>query len=211
MTSSQLKLVGASLLLVLAMALIVGPLTSTLGPLWGYLAVFAIYWIGFCLPVSIIFGRGPETIPLTLGRSTVLWVPIVSLGLPIAATVGGGLLLLDKFPYSIMALALVAAAINGPLEELAWRRSFRANSHGRLGFELLGLALFVLWHVPLLQSAGISFDGGAMGLVGGAAALGAVWMFMVRATNSMGWAMLSHGLLNAAVFVPHYVNNFAQH
>ena len=208
MTSRQLKLVGVSLFLVLAMSLVVGSLTSMLGPLWGYLAVFAIYWIGFCLPVAAVFGRGPEKVSLTLGTS-IFWVPIVALGLPVAAALGGGLLSLDEFPYSIVVLGLIAAAINGPLEELAWRRSFRANSGGRLGFELLGLALFVLWHVPLLQSAGVSFDGGAMGLVGGAAALGAVWMVIVRVTNSVGWAMLSHGLLNAAVFVPHYVSNFA--
>ncbi|MGI9478683.1 MAG: CPBP family glutamic-type intramembrane protease [Hyphomicrobiaceae bacterium] len=209
MTSRQRYLVGAALLLVVVMALLVAPLTSMLGPLRGYLAVFAIYWIGFCLPVALTFGRGPETVSLTLSSPTRPWVPIVALGLPVAAAFGGGLFSLDTFPYPIVALALLAAAINGPMEELAWRRSFRANSGGRLSFELFGLVLFVLWHVPLLRSAGIAFEGGAVGLIGGAAAVGAIWMLMVRATHSVGWAMVSHALLNAAVFVPHFVDNFA--
>lgn len=34
---------------------------NALGPLFGYLCVFAIYWICFCIPVAALFGGGGNT------------------------------------------------------------------------------------------------------------------------------------------------------
>lgn len=210
MNARQLALVSSAIALFIFMSLIVKPVTELLGPLWGYLAVFALYWLCFCLPVALLFGHGSRTVAIGLSKDSPSWVPVTAFALPLIIAIAGGLLALDNIPTLLLVLALLMAAINGPLEELAWRRSFRANSNGRLGFEILGLVLFASWHVPLLQSHGVNFAGGAIGLVGGAALLGAIWTFMVRQTNAIGWAIVCHTLVNAAAFIPHFSDNFSK-
>ena len=105
-------------------------------------------------------------------------------------------------------LAICCGVINGLLEELAWRRTFRANAIGQISFELLGLFFFTLWHVPLYFSHGISFDHDAAGLIGGAFLLATVWTFMTRASNSIGWPIISHMMVNIVGFIPMFAVNF---
>jgi uncharacterized protein len=100
-----------------------------------------------------------------------------------------------------MWLAFLFAFINGPLEEIAWRGGFLATfrDRPRLGF-WLGWALFSLWHVPLAMSHGIVFDGGALALLGGAAALGLLWSWIAWRTGSVFYVSLAHGLTNLFAF-----------
>ncbi len=141
-------------------------------------------------------------------RTRALWIPLAALGLPCIVAIASGVLMVRDMPPGILLRSLLAASINGPLEELSWRRAFRANSNGGIGFELFGLFLFTLWHVPLYLTNGVSFDHGAIGLVGGSAVLGGVWLVMTRGGDSVGWPMISHALVNAAAFIPHFAGNF---
>lgn len=139
---------------------------------------------------------------------TTLWIPALAIALPIGVFFGAQTLgSIGAHPVMLL-LAVGCAFLNGPLEELAWRRTFRANSGGHLSFELLGLFLFTLWHVPLYFSDGVSFDHGATGLIGGALLLGAVWMIKTRASNLIGWPIISHILVNVAGFIPLFTMNF---
>lgn len=208
MTKRQISLVFSAAAMIVAMVLIIPAVSMRFEPLTGYLLVLAIYWIGFCLPVAVIFGRGGRLVSFSVKQEP-LWVPVAALGLPVLVAFGAGAFVLDRPYASLIAIAVSVALINGPLEELAWRRTFRANSGGGLSFELLGLLLFSAWHVPLLATHGVDFDHGALGLVGGAAVLGGMWVMITRATNSVGWPMVSHALVNMAAFIPHFHQNFA--
>lgn len=208
MTKRQIRLVFSAAMLIVAMAFIVPSVSMRFEPLMGYIAVLAIYWIGFCLPVAVIFGHGGRSVSFSIKQAP-LWGPVTALGLPVLVALGAGLFALDRPQASLIAIAMGVALINGPLEELAWRRTFRAHSGGALRFELLGLLLFTAWHVSLLATHGVDFDHGALGLVGGAAMLGGVWVVITRATNSVGWPMMSHALVNMAAFIPHFHQNFA--
>ncbi|WP_421724441.1 type II CAAX prenyl endopeptidase Rce1 family protein [Bauldia sp.] len=198
----------AALLLSALMAVIVPFVTSVFSPLVGYVGVLIIYWVCFCIPVAAIFGRGPKRISVGL-RATKPWIPVAALALPVVVFFAAGPMRWIGSEPAILALAVTCALINGPLEELAWRRSFRANSDDSLPYEVLGLGLFTLWHVPLFFSNGVSFDHGAVGLIGGALLMGAVWTVMTRAGNSVGWPMVSHALVNTAAFLPFFAMNFA--
>lgn len=208
MTKRQISLVLSAAAMIIAMAFIVPIVSARAEPLIAYVSILAIYWIGFCLPVAVIFGRGTCSVSL-IPKAKPLWAPALALSLPVLVAFGAGLFSLETPYASLIAIALGAALINGPLEELAWRRTFRANSGDTLSFELLGLLLFAAWHVPLLLTRGVGFDHGALGLVGGAALMGGVWVLMTRATNSVGWPMISHALVNMAAFIPHFHRNFA--
>ncbi len=202
------RLVLAGLGLALVMSVLVPVATHGFGPMAGYLAVMFLYWTGFCVPVAIFLGDGPHLVRVRLDRSP-RWIVFVSLLLPLLVLIAAGSSAWTQAPRRIVAVALGAALINGPLEELAWRRAYRANSGERLPFELLGLGLFTLWHVPLYFAEGVTFDYGAVGLIGSPLALGAVWMTMTRRSDSVGWPVVSHTLVNAAAFVPFFTGGFS--
>lgn len=208
MSNRKRRLVLAAVLLSCTMLFVVPIVTDALGPLLGFLGVLALYWICFCVPVALFFGRGPSRISLRL-RTTEPWVPFAALALPVGFTLVAKPWHAMTVDPQLPVLAVICALINGPLEEMAWRRAFRANSGGSLRFELMGLGLFTLWHVPLSLSEGIAFDHGAVGLIGGALVPGAVWMAITRRNGSIGWPTISHTLLNLAAFLPLFSANFA--
>lgn len=204
---TQVKLIVCASAIVVGMLIVVPLVTSALSPLTGYLCVFAIYWTCCCIPLAAKFRDGNTNVSLGL-RNSPIWVPIIAIILPIAVSFGAGTFEMLDAQINLIALAVLCALINGPLEELAWRRTFRANSEGSMVFEMVGLGLFTLWHVALYQSQGIAFDHGALGLIGGAFGLALVWTFLTRTNNSVGWPMLSHALVNTAGFIPLFVTNF---
>ncbi len=187
---------------------IVPAVTGRFDPLVGYIAVLAIYWVGFCVPVSWVFRRGSIQVSTRLGMPK-KWIPAVAIAVPVVVFIVSNTMSAFDSRWDLLALSAICALINGPLEEIAWRRTFRANSDGRLSYELLGLGLFTLWHVPLYFCRGVSFDYGAVGLIGGALLLGVVWTFMTRAANSVGWPMVSHTLVNLAAFPTFFAMNFS--
>jgi len=189
------------------MAVLIPLGTRDLDPLTGLVGVFVVYWVLFCIPVALYFGRGSR--PVTIGFDlSPVWVGGLALALPVAVFFGSGAFNWLGSEPSLLMVAVGCAVINGPLEELAWRRPFRAHSEGRLSFELIGLCLFTLWHVPFYFVHGVSFDHDAAGLIGGAFVLGLLWMFMTRVSNSVGWPVVSHALVNSAGFIGLFASNF---
>jgi membrane protease YdiL (CAAX protease family) len=101
-------------------------LTSRLGFPSGYLAAFAVYWIGWCVIVpTLILGRRAvldlytrPTVPFTrLGRTThvLLWCPLV---FPLAFSF---LPRIASTPLPIVIASIVLGIITGVTEELLWR------------------------------------------------------------------------------------------
>lgn len=204
----QMSLLISAGLLSVVMTITVPALTVTLPVIVGYLGVFCFYWIFFCIPIAVIYGKGDKHVGYNLSIVP-YWVPAIALGLPICVFFSAGTPAGIGGNAHLLALSIGVALLNGTLEELAWRRTFRANSGGRISFELLGLFFFTLWHVPLYFSKGVTFDHGAFGLIGGAMMLGAVWMVITRKSNSVGWPVVSHILVNIAAFTPMFIANFS--
>lgn len=202
MTGRQIALVSHAALLIGALFFIVPTLTGW-HPQFGYLFALTFYWLAFCFPAigwhalrgndghlfsEKLAWRDWWLIPLLLAQvglvAIINFVPNTSI-----LSQGG------------MYLALLIAAINGPLEEMAWRGGFLGTfrDRPRLGF-WLGWSLFTAWHVPLAMSVGISFDGGAPTLIGGAAALGLFWGWIAWRTGSVFYVSIAHGLTNIFAF-----------
>lgn len=203
MSRSQIALVLHALALIAALTWLVPLLTQTLGGPTGYLLSLCFYWLAFCLPVIVFHVRGrrdpalfseklawrdwwiPGLLLLQVGAVALLaFVPNTALLTTHAAMLGG-----------------LVAIINGPLEETAWRGGFmtRFADRPRLGFTL-GWLLYTAWHLPLLLSHGIVFDGGWLTLIGGAAALGLLWSWIAWRTGSVFWVSIAHALTNAITF-----------
>ena len=70
------QLLAVSVLLIAMMFLLIPWVSRTLDPLRGYLAVFAIYWLCFCLPAGLWFVRRKNRLKifsLAIGKQR--WIP----------------------------------------------------------------------------------------------------------------------------------------
>lgn len=203
MSLPQIALVLHALALTAALVFIVPELTGTFGGPQGYLLSLCVYWLGFCIPVIALHVRGKRS-PRLFSEKLAWrdwWVP----GFLLLQV--GGVALLAFVPNTAVLtthaamLAGLVAVINGPLEEVAWRGGFmtRFADRPRLGFGL-GWLLYTAWHLPLLLSHGIVFDGGWMALIGGAAVLGLLWSWIAWRTGSVFWTAIAHALTNVITF-----------
>ncbi|KQX38892.1 hypothetical protein ASD04_09610 [Devosia sp. Root436] len=203
MTRPQFALVLHALVLIAALTQVVPALTGAWGGPRGYLASLAVYWLAFCLPVIFLHvrnRRGPRLFSEKLAWRD-WWVP----GLLLLQV--GAVALLAFVPNTALLtthaamLAALVGIINGPLEEAAWRGGFMTRFAERplLGF-WLGWVLYTAWHLPLLLSHGVVFDGGWMPLIAGAALLGLLWNWIAWRTGSVFWTALAHVLTNTITF-----------
>lgn len=189
--------------LVIAALFVIVPWLTRWDSRAGYLFSMTAYWMMFCLPVI-----GLHALPGNDGRlfsEKLPWrdwwlIPLllVQVGVVAVANFVPNTAILTS---GSMYLAMLIAAINGPLEEMAWRGGFLGTfrDRPRLGF-WLGWALFTAWHIPLALSVGVVFDGGALALIGGAAGLGLLWSWVAWRTGSVFYASIAHGLTNLFAF-----------
>lgn len=202
MTRRQTVLVLHAALLIGALFFIVPRLTAW-DPRAGWFFSMAFYWLFFCLPVI-----GWHALPGNDGRLFSEKLPWRDWWLlPLLVAQVGVVAIVNFVPNTSMLssggmwLALLISAINGPLEEIAWRGGFLATfrDRPRLGF-WLGWMLFTALHIPLALSVGVVFDGGAMALVGGAAVLGLLWSAVAWRTASVFYVAMAHFLTNVFAF-----------
>ena len=202
MTGKQIALTLHAALLIGALFFMVPALTGW-HPQYGYLFALTFYWLAFCLPVigwHALEGNDGRLFSEKLPWRDWWLIPLLLLQV-------GSVAIVNFVPNTSilsqggMYLALLIAAINGPVEEMAWRGGFLGTfrDRPRLGF-WLGWCLFTAWHVPLAMSVGISFDGGALALIGGAAALGLLWSWVAWRTGSVFYVSIAHGLTNIFAF-----------
>lgn len=169
----------------------------------GYLFSLTFYWLFFCLPVI-----GLHALPGNDGQLFSEKMPWREWGMiPLLLAQIGVVAILTFVPNTAhltsggMWLAILFATINGPLEEIAWRGGFLGAFRNRpnLGFWLASL-FYTAWHVPLLASVNVEFDGGPAMLLGGAAMLGLFWGWVVWRTGSVFYVSIAHGLTNIFLF-----------
>ncbi len=203
MTLRQIVLVLHALAMIGAMVWLVPLLTLQWGGPNGFLLSMAVYWLIFCVPVIAfqVWRQRSERLYSERLAWRDWWVPgalLLQVGvIGLAALVPNTAILTT---HAAM-LAAIIGIINGTLEESAWRGGFMTTfaNRPRLGFAL-GWVLFSAWHIALTLSHGIVFDGGALSLVGGAAALGLVWSAIAWRTGSVFWVSIAHVLTNILTF-----------
>lgn len=177
-------------------------LTTWLPPIIGYGAGLALYW-GVLAGLILAGGARQRLQGLMRARWPGRWPALV------LALVLAGLLFESTRAVAaaqpqawLLGGALVAAVLNGTLEELFWRGTLLARplTPPRWPALIGSLALFVTWHVALLFANGINVTGGAAGLLGGAAALGALFLALRLSSASVATPALAHIAVNALAF-----------
>jgi membrane protease YdiL (CAAX protease family) len=172
-----------------------------LSSLQAILVLMLLYWCG-CWVLALralsrsemrALYRAPLTrYPLTLALT---WLP------PAATFAVAFLPSLPRFSLGVLTAVLGIAVINGTTEELFWRGIFY-NAFPKnvwLGY-LYPTALFTMWHTALALVPGMHYEGGALALLGGAAALGLSWGWVVWQTHDLRSVTVAHILTNTFAF-----------
>lgn len=198
--SGQAALVAISICWIALMFWLIPGVTKLFGQT-GYLAIFAFYWFGFCLPAALWFTRSADRRSIfSLRLLGGWWLPIIVVAQLAAVAMIVRADLPAQAPVWIFALAAIFGVLNGFFEEFFWRGAFLAVGKGSIRFLGLGVLLFGLWHIPLAFAYGIEYPGGPLALIFGGFALGVYFAFLSWRTQAIGWASLAHSLTNAMTF-----------
>ena len=195
--AGRLMLAGLALPVVVA-ALV--PLFTAWWPggLRGYFVVLGLYWALYCVPVAIwsgAFARG-----LSFKLNGAVWVPVVVLAQAVSFVVYGLLNGLAEVPLMALALGALAAAVNAPLEEFAWRGAYLSVAPRNPLVQGLGVWIFGLWHVPLMLASGVVFSEDRLVIILGALMLGMLWGTTTFWSRTIGWPVVGHFITNVVAF-----------
>lgn len=167
---------------------------SGLRPLTGYLMGLAVYWALLALALACCGGWSLR--PRLPGPATALALS----GLVLAAALWQGAALWRLSP-GVLATVVLAAAVNGALEEAFWRGALipRAGGGGQMPAVVLAALLFVLWHLAPALGAQLAGQD-AVRLLAGAALIAPFMLAARLSSGTAGAGAVAHGLVNLAAF-----------
>ena len=158
---------------ILLMIMVAYTLGSWLSPFTSYISTIAVYWC-ICWLVTLLFiPKSASSVKTREAISLLNYLPFIPLA-GITYVAFSKQIESPSLPFLIVIVGL--ALINGFSEEMYWRKLYIDNFCDDFSFGLLlPCFLFAFWHVALLAIPGISYEGGPLALVGGAAILGIIW------------------------------------
>jgi len=211
MTTSQKQLILFSIFIVGLTFGFFYFLPPILGPKWGYVTGFALYWICAIL-VSFQLGgfkshkwnmlfsiKKGEASPVI---SAAAFVPV--LGVFFVSFMPN----ISKLTVSAGLLLVLMAVINGFVEEFFWRGMYLLEFKKSVVIGLVAAPLlFAAYHIALRYIKGITYQGGFFALVGGAYIMGLLWSWVSRKTGTILPVTIAHILVNIFAFTGLFVEN----
>ena len=161
-----------------------------------YGGTLIIYWISCWITLHIFRPIEPTQPKRHIIFDYLPFLPLIGVALTAISTLD------QPPPFPATLTIIVAATLNGITEELYWRRMF-CNAfypNVRLGFAF-PLLLFSIWHIALLLIPGITYQGGPLALVGGAAVLGLIWASSYWFNRKIWTITSAHVLVNMVAFL----------
>ncbi|MFG6079239.1 CPBP family glutamic-type intramembrane protease [Paracoccus litorisediminis] len=173
-------------------ALFYGLAQGGMRPLTACLVGLCAYWL---LLLAALFWRRDWSLHLRWPG----WRAALPLtALTASAAIFGGPAIPQLSPH-VLVTVLIAACINGTLEEAFWRGALVPRANWQAALPAVGL--FTLWHLaPAAAMAALDAKGGAPGLLIAAALLGICAMATRLASGSAGFAALCHVAINICTF-----------
>ena len=186
--------------------------TTMLSPRWGFLVGIVFYW-AYALSIIWILTTREKGYLRSLFR-TKLKIKYQYLFSATALLPAACVFFISFLPalrhLSLLTgiLVLVAALINGTIEEIYWRGLYLKEYHNSLGIGLfLSTILFATWHFSLWFAKGIVYKGGLLVLVGSAFLMGLLWSFVSRKLENIKICIIAHILVNIFAFTGLFVEN----
>ena len=186
--------------------------TLWLGPKWGYITGFLVYW-AYCVGTARVLSGSDlnyfkEMWSRERGGKYAGWISLAAFIPVLGVFFVSFLPNASKLTLSTGALLLFTVLLNGTIEELYWRGLYLREypNDARIGF-LLSLLLFGAWHVSLWFARGVVYKDGFLALVGGAYGLGLIWTWVARSNGNLRAVIPSHILVNLFALTALFVDN----
>jgi len=113
---------------------------------------------------------------------------------------------IDQLNIAIIIVVLTISLFNGLFEEVFWRGLVLSKYSSTISMIMLSTLLFTMYHFAFLFLP-IQYDGGAVNLVGGAAFMGLIWMFVSKKTNNIVYSIVAHQFVNFFAFSSLFIMN----
>jgi membrane protease YdiL (CAAX protease family) len=169
-----------------------------LGPDRGYVAVFAVYWAGWCvaIPLALLGPRRLWSVATRPGRDpSPLGLGALAVG-PVGGMARGAAAARRGAEPRLMASAAAVGALNGALEELLWRGLYVELFAGDARRGCVWPAVwFAAWHVAPFR---LHAPERPIAFIAGAALLGLAWGAVAQRTGAIRWTIAAHALTDAA-------------
>lgn len=188
------RLACAALVLTGPLALLFRALTQWLPPVPGFGLGLAVYWL--LLAVALWRHRGWSLRPARPGLPAIHGLVLLA-----GLAAPSGLPALVRLSPHVLAAVLLAAALNGALEEAFWRGALLPRLRSWRNSLAPGL-IFVLWHLAPLAGAVAFRPAGmaALQLLGGAALLAVPATLARLRGGTAGAGAIGHALVNVLTF-----------
>lgn len=165
----------------------------------GYIVPYGIYLL--CLLIGIIlFGKNHNKIIKQAYKCNLSYYILAFI--PAIATFFVAFVPTFKhLTIEVFIITLIYAILNGTLEELFWRLTYNKVFKKNLIFAyIIPTIIFSCWHFALLGAVGITYEGGALALVGGASIMGLIWGLVMYRTQNIHIVIMAHILTNFFAF-----------
>jgi membrane protease YdiL (CAAX protease family) len=113
---------------------------------------------------------------------------------------------LAEFNITLISAVLVIAIFNGILEEVFWRGFVLSRYASSNVLMAVSTLIFGLFHFAFLFLP-LTYQGGAINLVGGAAFMGALWLVVSKFTRNITFTIIAHILVNFFAFSGLFLDN----
>lgn len=141
-----------------------------------------------------------------LGKSNSIPISLLSLIPVVAVFVVAFLPEINNLNMNIVIIVLIISFFNGLFEEVFWRGLVLSKFRNNILMIIYSTTLFTILHFAFLFLP-IEYDGGALSLVGGAAFMGFIWVFVSRKTNNIIFSIAAHQLVNFFAFSSLFIMN----
>lgn len=113
---------------------------------------------------------------------------------------------ISNLDIKLISVVLVISLFNGILEEVFWRGIVLSKNSDSKILLILSTSLFTVFHFGFLLLP-LKYHGGAINLVGGAAIMGFLWLFISKFTRNISFAIIAHILVNCFAFLGLFIDN----
>ena len=178
-------------------------------PLNSFILSFLSYWI-ILVVISIVYILNDEsvnkhlkTLFLTFKRKPLVlinFIPVLTVFIVAFKPI------IPNVHIKVFSFVLLISIFNGFIEEIYWRGLVLSKYTESNILIIIPTILFSIFHFAFLLLP-LNYHGGAINLVGGAAFMGFIWLFISKYTKNILFSIIAHILVNFFAFSGLFISN----
>lgn len=181
-------------------------------PLDSFVFSFLSYWILLFITSLILVIKDfqlSSNLKKYFTQSKSILISLVSFVPVLAVFFVAFLPIIKNLNLSIFIIVLLISLFNGFFEEIFWRGLVLSKYSDSNLFLIISTIMFSIYHFAFLFLP-IEYQGGSANLVGGAAFMGFIWIYVSKKTENIVYSIIAHQLVNFFAFSGLFILNNLQ-